>query len=154
MDDMNEMADDMDLAMDDMDMEIDMDEETGSAPDAEAVTPDTATESLSIPDKYVIPGIDGNDLTAVRSYIQTKLDAIAADLNCPNIDEITANEDCTVFTALLNSIDESVAEQEAVNTIYELGRTYAAYAGKTVDNIRIEYKNHVGDMLWVRDSKS
>ena len=88
-----------------------------------------------------------------RAYIQSQLDAIAADIYCPHIDRITANEDCTVFTAVCNSVQESLAEQDAVNTIYELGRTYAAYAGTTVDNIHIDYKNYNGDLLWARDSK-
>ncbi len=117
-------------------------------------TPTPTPEVPAIPEKYLIPDVDAGDLSAVRDYIQSQLDAIAADLYCPNIDEITMNEDCTVFTVICNSIEESVAEQEAVEKIYNYGRTYAAYAGTTPGKIRIEYKNHVGDMLWVRESAS
>ena len=114
----------------------------------------TTVESSSPAEKFDLSDIDTSDLSAVRAYIQSQLDAIAADLYCPNIDEITMNEDCTVFTAVCNSIDESLAEQEAVAKIYDLGKLYATYAGTTPGKIRIEYKNHVGDMLWVRESAS
>lgn len=115
-------------------------------------TPTPEPTPTPIPEKYLIPGVDPGDLTAVREHIQARLDEIAADWNCPNIETITANEDCTIFTATCNSINESAAEQQAVNEIYELGRTYAAYAGTTVNNIRIDYRNYHGDLLYSRES--
>ena len=105
-----------------------------------------------IPEQYVIPGIDPGDLSAVRAYIQGELDAMAADVNYPNVDEYTVNEDCTVFTAVCTSLNESAAERGAADKMYEFGRMYAAYAGTTVDNIHIDYRNHMGDLLWTRDS--
>ena len=96
--------------------------------------------------------IDPGDLSAVRAYIQGELDAMAADVNYPNVDEYTVNEDCTVFTAVCTSLNESAAERGAADKMYEFGRMYAAYAGTTVDNIHIDYRNHMGDLLWTRDS--
>ena len=113
----------------------------------------TPTPTPSIPEKYKIPDIDPNDLTAVRAHIQSKLDEIAADIYCPDFDSITCNEDCTVFTVVCNSVQESLAEQEAVNKMYDFGRMYAAYAGTTPGNIHIDYKNFYGEVLWTRDSK-
>ena len=156
--DASPVEDDMDSAT----MENDMNASSVPTPEPTPVptpaptpvpTPSPTPAAAAIPDKYRIEGIDAGDLDAVHDYIQKQLDAIAADWNCPNIDSITANADCTVFTVVCNSIEESVAEQEAINTMFELGRTYAAYAGKTVDNIHIDYKNGIGEMLWVRDSK-
>lgn len=114
--------------------------------------PTPAPTPKSIPEQYVIPGIDPGDLTAVRDYIQNELNAMAADVNYPNVDEYTVNEDCTVFTAVCTSLNESAAERGATEKIYEFGRMYAAYAGTTVDNIHIDYRNHMGDLLWTRDS--
>ena len=116
-------------------------------------TPPPTPTPPPIPEEYVIPGVDAGDLSAVRTYIQTQLDAIAADLYCPNIDEITANEDCTVFTAICNSLNESEREREAASDLFKFGKMYAAYAGTAVDEIRIDYKNRVGDLLWTRSSK-
>ena len=118
----------------------------------ETPVPTPAPAPKSIPEQYVIPGIDPNDLTAVRDYIQSELNAMAADVNYPNVDEYTVNEDCTVFTAVCTSLNESAAERGATEKIYEFGRMYAAYAGTTVDNIHIDYRNHMGDLLWTRDS--
>ena len=115
-------------------------------------TPTPAPTPKSIPEQYVIPGIDPGDLTAVRDYIQNELNAMAANVNYPNVDEYTVNEDCTVFTAVCTSLNESAAERGATEKIYEFGRMYAAYAGTTVDNIHIDYRNHMGDLLWTRDS--
>ena len=117
-------------------------------------TPPPAPTPPPIPEQYLVPGLDSSDLPAVRDYIQTQLDAIAANLLCPNIDEIHMSEDGTTFTVICNSINESLAEQEAAEDIYELGRLYAAYAGTTVDNIHIDYTNRRGDLLWVRDSNN
>ena len=77
---------------------------------------------------------------------------MASDVNYPNVDEYTVNEDCTVFTAVCTSLNESAAERGATEKIYEFGRMYAAYAGTTVDNIHIDYRSHMGDLLWTRDS--
>ena len=115
-------------------------------------TPTPAPTPTPIPEQYVIPGIDPGDLSAVRAYIQGELDAMAADVNYPNVDEYTVNEDCTVFTAVCTSLNESAAERGAADKMYEFGRMYAAYAGTTVDNIHIDYRNHMGDLLWTRDS--
>ena len=115
--------------------------------------PTPAPTPKPIPEQYVIPGIDPGDLTAVRDYIQSELNAMAADVNYPNVDEYTVNEDCTVFTAICTSLNESAAERGATEKIYEFGQMYAAYAGTTVDNIHIDYRSHMGDLLWTRDSK-
>ena len=115
-------------------------------------TPEPTPTPTPIPEQYVIPGIDPGDLSAVRAYIQGELDAMAADVNYPNVDEYTVNEDCTVFTAVCTSLNESAAERGAADKMYEFGRMYAAYAGTTVDNIHIDYRNHMGDLLWTRDS--
>ena len=117
-----------------------------------APTPEPTPTPTPIPEQYVIPGIDPGDLSAVRAYIQGELDAMAADVNYPNVDEYTVNEDCTVFTAVCTSLNESAAERGAADKMYEFGRMYAAYAGTTVDNIHIDYRNHMGDLLWTRDS--
>ena len=119
---------------------------------APAPTPTPAPTAKPIPEQYVIPGVDPGDLDAVRAYIQDQLNAMAADVNYPNVDEYTVNEDCTVFTAVCTSLNESAAERGATEKIYEFGRMYAAYAGTTVDNIHIDYRNHMGDLLWTRDS--
>ena len=116
-------------------------------------TPTPAPTPKPIPEQYVIPGIDPGDLDAVRGYIQDQLNAMAADVNYPNVDEYTVNEDCTVFTAICTSLNESAAERGATEKIYEFGQMYAAYAGTTVDNIHIDYRSHMGDLLWTRDSK-
>ena len=117
-----------------------------------APTPTPTPTAPPIPEEYLIPGIEAGDLEAVRAHIQTQLDAFAEDLNCPNIDEITMNDDGTVFTVVVTSLNESGKEREIVNDFYDFGRTYAAYAGKTVDNIHIDYRNQHGDLLWTRDS--
>ena len=117
-----------------------------------APTPEPTPTPTPIPEQYVIPGIDPGDLSAVRAYIQGELDAMAADVNYPNVDEYTVNEDCTVFTAVCTSLNESAAARGAADKMYEFGRMYAAYAGTTVDNIHIDYRNHMGDLLWTRDS--
>ena len=69
--------------------------------------------------------------------------AVGAALEC---------DDGTVFTVVVTSLNESGKEREIVNDFYDFGRTYAAYAGKTVDNIHIDYRNQHGDLLWTRDS--
>ena len=115
-------------------------------------TPTPTPTAPPIPAEYLIPGIEAGDLEAVRAHIQTQLDAFAEDLNCPNIDEISMNDDGTVFTVVVTSLNESGKEREIVNDFYNFGRTYAAYAGKTVDNIHIDYRNQHGDLLWTRDS--
>ena len=115
-------------------------------------TPTPTPTAPPIPEEYLIPGIEAGDLEAVRAHIQTQLDAFAEDLNCPNIDEISMNDDGTVFTVVVTSLNESGKEREIVNDFYNFGRTYAAYAGKTVENIHIDYRNQHGDLLWTRDS--
>ena len=102
----------------------------------------------------MIPGIDRDDLTAVRDYIQTQLNTMAADVNFPNVEEMTVNDDCTVFTVICNSLNESMAERESAEKLYEFGKMYAAYADRPVENIHIDYRNRVGDLLWTRDSKT
>ena len=123
-----------------------------TTPPTPVLTPTPAPTPKPIPEQYVIPGIDPGDLDAVRGYIQSELNAMAADVNYPNVDEYTVNEDCTVFTAVCTSLNESAAERDATEKIYEFGQMYAAYAGTTVDNIHIDYRNHMGDLLWTRDS--
>ena len=123
-----------------------------TTPPTPVLTPTPAPTPKPIPEQYAIPGIDPGDLDAVRAYIQDQLNAMAADVNYPNVDEYTVNEDCTVFTAVCTSLNESAAERGATEKIYEFGRMYAAYAGTTVDNIHIDYRSHMGDLLWTRDS--
>ena len=123
-----------------------------TTPPTPVLTPTPAPTPKPIPEQYVIPGIDPGDLDAVRAYIQDQLNAMASDVNYPNVDEYTVNEDCTVFTAVCTSLNESAAERGATEKIYEFGRMYAAYAGTTVDNIHIDYRSHMGDLLWTRDS--
>lgn len=123
-----------------------------TTPPTPVLTPTPAPTPKPIPEQYVIPGIDPGDLDAVRAYIQDHLNAMASDVNYPNVDEYTVNEDCTVFTAVCTSLNESAAERGATEKIYEFGRMYAAYAGTTVDNIHIDYRSHMGDLLWTRDS--
>ena len=116
-------------------------------------TPVPTPTAPPIPEQYVIPGVEAGDLDAVREYIQTQLAALAADQECPNIDEISMNDDGTGFTVIVSSLNESVKEREVVVAeLYDYGRTYAAYAGKTAGNIHIDYMNHVGSLLWTRDS--
>ena len=123
-----------------------------TTPPTPVLTPTPAPTPKPIPEQYAIPGIDPGDLDAVRAYIQDQLNAMASDVNYPNVDEYTVNEDCTVFTAVCTSLNESAAERGATEKIYEFGRMYAAYAGTTVDNIHIDYRSHMGDLLWTRDS--
>ena len=111
----------------------------------------TPTPTPSIPEEYKIAGVEPGDLDAVRTYIQEQLNAMAADPTFPNVDEITVNDDCTVFTAICNSLNESVAEREAVATFFHFSSIYATYAGTTVDSIHIDYRNRLGDLLWTRD---
>jgi hypothetical protein len=115
-------------------------------------TPPPTPTPKTIPEQYVIPDVDPNDLTAVHAYIQEQLNIMAASPTFPNYVEITANDDCTVFTVVCNSLDESVAERASAEQMFEFGRMYAAYAGTTVDNIHIDYNNGIGNLLYARDS--
>ena len=109
---------------------------------------------MSVPEQYQIPGIEPGDLAAVHDYIQDQLNTMAADPSFPNIDSITANEDCTVFTAVCTSMNESAAERAAAEQYYDFGRMYAAHAGTSVENIHVDYVNRLGNLLWTRDSNS
>ncbi len=114
-------------------------------------TPTPEPTPTPVPAEYQIPGVNAGDLDAVHAYIQTQLDAIAADIYCPHWDSVTANEDCTVFTVIVNGVQESAAEQEAVAKIFEYGKMYAAHAGTAAGNLRIDYVNRLGTVLWSKD---
>ena len=84
--------------------------------------------------------------------MQCPLTTLAADVNQPTDHQYTVNAHSPVCAAVCTSPNESAAERGATEKIYEFGRMYAAYAGTTVDNIHIDYRNHMGDLLWTRDS--
>ena len=59
-----------------------------TTPPTPVLTPTPAPTPKPIPEQYVIPGIDPGDLDAVRAYIQDQLNAMASDVNYPNVDGI------------------------------------------------------------------
>lgn len=111
-------------------------------------TPEPTPTPPPFPEQYMIPGVEPGDLTAVRSYIQGQLDAIANDDACPHWDSITVNEDCSVFTVVINSVLETDAEIAAVGKMLEFSKMYAAHAGTTAKEIRIDTMNRLGQLLW------
>ena len=111
-------------------------------------TPEPTPTPPPFPEQYQIPGVEPGDLTAVHSYIQGELDAIANDASCPHWDSITANEDCSVFTVVINNVLETDAEIAAVGKMLEFSKMYAAHAGTTAKEIRIDTMNRLGQLLW------
>ncbi len=91
-------------------------------------------------------------LSEVHTTIQEELNTMCEDRFFPNVDSMTANEDCTVFTVVVTSIRLSKAEQTSIPRLYELGRLYAAYCGNTSDSIRIDYMTKIGNTFVYRDS--
>ena len=106
-----------------------------------------------IPEEYQIPGVEEGDLAAVHDYVQAQLIALAESPDCPNIRSIAVNDDCTVFTVVCNTINETAVEREAAEEFYRYGRMYAAHARTEAGNIHIDYVNFYGNLLWVRDSE-
>ena len=110
---------------------------------------------LEIPKEYSIDGKTSYSLTqkehialleTVHDYIQDELDELCKE--CYHYESMTVTEDCTVFTVVVNSVDQSELEFEAEGMMYDYGFMYAAYKGEEVENIRIDYNNMVGDTLY------
>lgn len=114
-----------------------------------------AVVQLEIPEEYSMDGKTSFALTqkeydalldSVHDYIQEKLDELCKD--CYHYESMTANEDCTVFTVVVNSVDQSELEYKAESMMYDYGFMYAAYKGDEVENIRIDYNNMIGETLY------
>ena len=116
------------------------------------------TVDLKIPKEYSYDGKTSYSLSKseyesllkdVHQYIQDDLDKMNKE--CPHYESIKANEDCSVFTVVVNAINQSTREQEAEKEIFDLGLMYAAYLKKDVekdpDNIEISYENMKGDVV-------
>lgn len=110
---------------------------------------------LEIPKEYSIDGKTSFSLTkkehtalleTVHDYVQDELDELCKE--CFHYESMTVNEDCTVFTVVVNSVDQSELEFEAEGMMYDYGFMYAAYKGEEVENIRIDYNNMIGDTLY------
>ena len=110
---------------------------------------------LEIPKEYSMDGKTSYSLTqkeysdllkSVHDYIQNDLDELCKE--CFHYESMTANEDCTVFTVVVNSVDQSELEFKAEGMMYNYGFMYAAYKGQEVENIRIDYNNMIGDTLY------
>ena len=59
----------------------------------------------------------------------------------PNITDIKANEDFTVFTVTTKSTEVSLTESFSVMAFYASGGLYNMFAGNEVDNIRVDFVN-------------
>jgi len=108
--------------------------------------------SLTVPIEYSYDGNTNYSLTKteynallndVHQYIQDNLDLLV--WSCQHYLSITANDDCTEFIVVVNALDQSVTELEAEDIMYEYGHMYAAYLKNEADNIKITYKNMLGD---------
>ena len=93
-------------------------------------------------------------LTEVHDDIQRELDEMCASPYFMDFDSITVNDDCTVFTVICVTIETSMAEQESLSKIYDLGRMYAAYSGEEPANIHLDFMTKIGNTFVMRDSKN
>lgn len=113
---------------------------------------------ISVPAEYSIDGKTSYDLTQteydnllkqVHDSIQSKLDDMCRGFL--NYESMSANDDCTCFTIVVNDVMQTDEEIAAESLMYEMRAQYAAYSGGKADGIRIFYDNMVGDTLWSKD---
>ena len=113
---------------------------------------------ISVPAEYSIDGKTSYDLTQaeyeellkqVHDSIQSKLDDMCRGFL--NYESMSANDDCTSFTIVVNDVMQTDEEIAAESLMYDMRAQYAAYSGGKADGIRIFYDNMVGDTLWSKD---
>ena len=151
------------------------DADDADAPNEEGVSAEEAerTVEITIPAEYAVAHYKIGDTTVhedgsvtyflteeehdqllkeVHSDIQSELDDMCESPFFLDFYSMTANEDCTVFTVVCLSIETSQAEQHSPRQLYEMARRYAAYQGRELGSIRIDYMNKIGNTFVSRKS--
>ena len=90
----------------------------------------------------------------VAEIINTSVADMIASEDYPNITDITANDDFTLFTITTKSEQPDFAESLSVLAFYTYGGMYNLFNGTTVENIHVEFVNaDSGEVISSSDSK-
>ena len=93
-------------------------------------------------------------LSGVRASIDRSLAEMTESSSYPNITNIAANDDYTVFTITTKNEKPDMAESFAVIGLYMYGAMYGVFSGKSPDNIHIDFVNEAtGEVTASSDSK-
>ena len=85
--------------------------------------------------------------------IHSALKEMVGSENYPNITDITANSDFTVFTVTTESSEIDMNESFSILTFYMYGGMYAVFNGTEVDSIHIDFVNaSSGEVIYSSDS--
>jgi hypothetical protein len=86
--------------------------------------------------------------------IREELGKLAGSETCPNVTEITANDDFTVFTVKTTNAEPDINETFSAYGLMLYGAMYGSLSGKEPENVRVEYVNaDSGALLTTLDSK-
>lgn len=69
-----------------------------------------------------------------------------------HFESVTANEDGTVFTIVVNDIHINEKEKQAVTDLFLMAGLQAAQSGQDVENIRVETVNKLGNLISARNT--
>lgn len=90
----------------------------------------------------------------VAEKIKNALSEMAESADYPNITDISANDDFTVFTVTTKNSTPDMAESFVVLGLYMYGGMYAIFNGETAENIHVDYVNaDSGEVISSADSK-
>ena len=69
-----------------------------------------------------------------------------------HFESVTANEDRTVFTIVINDIHINEKEKQAVTDLFLMAGLQVVQSGQDVENIRVETVNKLGKLISARNS--
>lgn len=71
-----------------------------------------------------------------------------------HFESVTANEDGTVFTIVVNDIHMNEKEKQAVTDLFLMAGLHAVQSGQDVENIRVETVNKLGNLISSRNTNT
>ena len=92
-------------------------------------------------------------LKDMADSIHQSLAEMVGSENYPNVTDISANDDFTVFTVTTTSTELTIQESFSVIGYYLYGGLYGAFAGEEPANIHVDFVNaDTGDIIFSADS--
>ncbi len=93
-------------------------------------------------------------LAETRASIDDSLAKMIGSPETPNITDIKANDNYTVFTITTKNTELDFGEAFLVLSLYASGGMYGIFSGEDVDNIRVDYVNaETGEIISSANSK-
>ena len=121
---------------------------------------ESSTVILRIPSRYALNGktvysLTDTEYSALKDRIGDYIQKCLARLpgRYTHFESVSANDDFTVFSIVLNSTELDQKEPDAENIVFDLGFMYDAYNCKSVKNIRIDYYDSQGELLYSSNSE-